>query len=58
MTRIVWKLSITLYTSNDDFTFWRKYQFWHKNDSFFKKQLIVKVECFLQSIFDVTKDTK
>ena len=31
MTRIVWKFSFTLYTSNDDSNFWKKYQFWLKN---------------------------
>ena len=37
MTRIVWKLSFTLYTSNDDSNFWKKYQFWLENVSSFKK---------------------
>ena len=31
MTGIVWKFSFTLYTSNDDSDFWKKYQFWLKN---------------------------
>ena len=44
MTRIVWKFSFTLYTSNDDSSFRKKYQFWLKNVSLFKKQLIDKVE--------------
>ena len=44
MTRIVWKFSFTLYTSNDDSSFRKKYQFWLKNVSLFKKQLIGKVE--------------
>ena len=30
MTRIVWKFSFTLYTSNNESNFWKKYQFWLK----------------------------
>ena len=58
MTRIVWKFSFTLYTSNDDSTFWKKYQFWLKNVSLFKKQLIGKVERFLKSNFDWNEEYK
>ena len=50
MTRIVWKFSFTLYTSNDDSTFSKKYQFWLKNVSLLKKQLIGKVQSFLSQI--------
>ena len=53
MTRIVWKFSFTLYTSNDDSNFWKKYQFWLKNVSLFKTQLIGKFESFLKSNFDL-----
>ena len=58
MTRIVWKFSFTLYSSNDDSTFWEKYQFWLKNSSLFRKQLIDKVEIFLKSLFDLNQGYK
>ena len=53
MTRIVLKFSFTLYTSNDDSSFWKKYQFWLKNVNSLKKQLISKVESFLKSNIDL-----
>ena len=55
MTGISWKFSFTLYTSNDDSTFWKKYQFLLKNVSSFKKQQIGKVEGVLKSIFDLNQ---
>ena len=55
MTRIVRKFSFTLYTSNDDSTFWTKYQFLLKNVSSFKKQLIGEVEGFLKSNIDLNE---
>ena len=55
MTRIVRKFSFTLYTSNDDSTFWKKYQFLLKNVSLFKKQLIGEVEGFLKSNIDLNE---
>ena len=55
MTGISWKFSFTLYTSNDDSTFWKKYQFLLKNVSSFKKQRIGKVEGVLKSIFDLNQ---
>ena len=58
MARIVWKLSFTLYTSNDDSTFWKKYEFWLKKFSLFKKQLISKIESFLKSNFDLNQGYK
>ena len=58
MTRIVWNFYFTLYTSNDDSTFWKKYQFWLKNVSSFKKQLIGTVESFLKSNFDLNQGYK
>ena len=58
MTRIVWKFSFTLYSSNDDSTFWEKYQFWLKNSSLFRKQLIDKAEIFLKSLFDLNQGYK
>ena len=44
MTRIVWKFCFTLYTSNSNF--WEKYQFWLKNVSSIKEQLVGKGESF------------
>ena len=58
MMRIVWKLSFTLYISNDDSIFWKKYQFWLKNFSSLKKQLIGKTESFLESNFDLNQGYK
>ena len=58
MMRIVWKLSFTLYISNDDSVFWKKYQFWLKNFSSLKKQLIGKTESFLESNFDLNQGYK
>ena len=58
MTRIAWKFSFTLYSSNDDSTFWEKYQFWLRNVSSFRKQLIGKVESFLKSNFDLNQRYK
>ena len=58
MTRIAWKFSFTLYSSNDDSTFWEKYQYWLKNASSFRKQLIGKVESFLKSNFDLNQGYK
>ena len=55
MTRIVWKFSFAPYSSNDDSTFWEKYQFWLKNVSSFRKQLIGKVESFLKSNLDLNQ---
>ena len=49
ITRTVWKLSSALFSSNDDSTFWKKYQFWLKNVSSFRKQQIGQVESFLNS---------
>ena len=58
MTRIVWKFSFTLYTSNDDSIFWKKYQFWLKNFSSFKKQLMEKVQSILKSNFGLNQGYK
>ena len=58
MTRIVWKFSFTLFTSNDDSDFWKKYQFWLKNVSSFKKQLIGKFQSFLKSNFNLNQEYK
>ena len=58
MTRIVWKFSFTLYSSNDDSTLREKYQFWLKIVSSFRKQLIGKVESFLKSNFDLNQEYK
>ena len=58
MTRIVWKFSFALYTSNDDSTFWKKYQFWFKNVGSFKKQLICKVQGVLKSNIDLNQGYK
>ena len=58
MARIVWKFCFTLYTSNDDSNFWKKYQFWLKNVSSFKKQLIEKVQSFLKSNFGLNQGYK
>ena len=58
MMRIVWKPSYTLYISNDDSIFWKKYQFWLKNFSSLKKQLIGKTESFLESNFDLNQGYK
>ena len=58
MVRIVWKITFTFYSSNDDSTFWEKEQFWLKNDSSFRKQLIDKVEIFLKSISDLNQGCK
>ena len=55
MTKTVWKFSFGLYSSNDDSTFWKKYQFWLKNVSSFRKQLIFKVGSFLRSNFDLNQ---
>ena len=55
MTRIVWKLSFTLYTSNDDSNFWKKFQFWLKNVSSLKKQLIGEVQSSLNSNFGLNQ---
>ena len=51
MTKIVQKFSFTLCTSNDDSTFWKKYNFDSKISVSWKKQLISKVESFLKSNF-------
>ena len=58
MTMIAWKFPFTLYTSNDDSTFWKKYQFSLKNVSLFKKQLIGKVESLVKSNFDLNQGYK
>ena len=58
MVRIVWKFSFLLCSSIDDSTFWKKYQFWLKNVSFFRKHLIGKVERFLRSNFDLNQGYK
>ena len=58
MTRIAWKFSFTLCTSNDDSKFWEKYQFWLKNVSSFKKELIKKVQSFLMSNFGLNQEYK
>ena len=58
MTRIVSKFSFTFYTPNDDSIFWKKYQFWLKNDSLFKNPPIGKVERFLKSNLDLTQGYK
>ena len=65
--KILWpglseNFSFTLYTSNhasnDDLTIWKKYPFWLKNVSSFKKQLIGKVESFLKSNFSLNQRYK
>ena len=58
MTRIVWKFSFSLYTSNDDSSFRKKYQFWLKNVGLFKKQLIRTVQSVLKSNFDLNQGYK
>ena len=58
MTKMVWKFYFTLYTSNDDLTFWKKYQFWLKNISSCKNQLIGTVESFLKSSLDLNQGYK
>ena len=55
VARIVWKISFALYSSNYDPTSWKKYQFWLKHVSSFKKQLIGIVESFLKSNFDLNQ---
>ena len=47
------KIVFALYSSNGNSTFWKKYQFPLKNVSYFRKQLIEKVEHFLKSNFDL-----
>ena len=58
MTRIAWKFSFTLYTSNDDTNFWKKYQIWLENASLFRKQLISNIESFLNAKFDLNQGYK
>ena len=58
MTRIVFKFSFDLYFSNDDSTFYEKYQFWLKNVTSFRKQQIDQVESFLKSNFDLNQGYK
>ena len=58
MATIFWKISFALYSSNDDSTFWKKYQFWLQNVGSFRKQLIGKVEMFLMSNFDLKQRYK
>ena len=58
MTRIVWKIYFALYSSNDNSTSWKKYQFWLKNVSSFKKQLIGRVESFLELNFELNQGYK
>ena len=58
MTRIVLKFSFTLYTSNDDSNLWKNFQFWLKNVSSFKKQLIGKVQSSLKSNFGLNQGYK
>ena len=58
MTRIVFKFSFDLYFSNDDSTFYEKYQFWLKNVTSFRKQQISQVESFLKSNFDLNQGYK
>ena len=55
MTRIFWKFSFPLYSSDDDSTFWKKYQFLLGNVSSFMKQLIGQVKSFLKPSFSVNK---
>ena len=49
MAIIVSKICFTLYTSNDDTTFWKKYQFWYQKASSFRKQLINTIESLLNA---------
>ena len=58
MTRIVWKFSFALYSSNDDSTFWKKHHFSLKILSLFRKQLISKVESSLKSNSDLNQGRK
>ena len=58
MTKIVWKFSFTLYVSNDDRNFWKKFQFWLKNVSSFKKQLVGEVQSSLNSNFALNQGYK
>ena len=58
ITRIVWKFYFTLYTSDDDSTLWKKYQFWLKDVSSSKKQLIDTVQSFLKWNFDLNQGYK
>ena len=58
MASIVWKICFTFYSSNDDATFWEKYQFWLGKVSLFRKQLIVTIESFLDTHFDLNQGYK
>ena len=54
IARIAWELSFTLYPSNDDTNFWKNYQFWFENVSSFRKQLVGKIQSFLNANFYLT----
>ena len=56
MTRIIWKFYFTLYSSDDDWGFWKANQFWLKDVSSFRKQLIGIVESFLKLNFDLDQE--
>ena len=58
ITRTLWKVSFTLYSSNDGSNFWKKYQVWLKKAIFVKKQPIGKVQSFLKSKFDLYQGYK
>ena len=58
LARIVWKTCFTLYTSNDDTTFWKKYQFWLENVSSFRKQQIDQIESLRNANFDLNQGYK
>ena len=58
MTWIVLKFSFTVYTFNDHSTICKNYPFQFKNVSLFKRQLIIKVESFLKSNFDLNQRYK
>ena len=58
MTRIVWKFTFSLYSSNDDSTFWKKHQFWLTNFSLLRKKLISRVQSFLSLSFDPIQGCK
>ena len=57
-TRIVLKFSFALYSSKYDPNCWKKYQFWLKHVSSFRKQLIGILESFLKSNFDLNEGYK
>ena len=58
MTKINWKFSFPLSFFNHVSIFWKKYQFWLKNVSLFRKHWIGKVESFPEPNFDINQGYK